>query len=194
MWLGRDQGDLAWHSPLEPAALCPSFREGTVLCSCSANPSTERAMPCCYSRGSLNHLRAWCGNFRATILSSLRGQWLEAASTEQTEPCLSGSLKLKHCSSLSEGWSPGGDAFPSPGCQRCRTRTVLISVGQIPGWCKAVKPRGLWESCALLRPWGCAGLSSQVCVSGCPQCGVPVALARLSSASGGWERLQSCLG
>lgn len=39
--LDWDQGDLAWHSPQEPAALCPSFKEGTVLCSCSANPSTK---------------------------------------------------------------------------------------------------------------------------------------------------------
>lgn len=145
-------------------------------------------------QGSLNHLRAWWGNFRAAVPSSPQGQWPEAASTEQTEPCLSGSLRLKHCSSLSEGWSPGEDAFASLGCQCCHTRTVLISVGQIPGWCKAAKPQGLWESWALLRPWRRAGLSSRVCASVCPQCGVPVALARLSSASGGWERLQSCLG
>jgi len=189
-----DQGDLAWHGSLEPAALCPSFKEGIVLCSCSTNPFTEGAMPSCYNRGSLDHLWAWWGSSKAAIPSSPQGQWPEAASTEQTEPCLSGDSRLKHCSSLSEGWSPGGDGVPSPGCQCRCTRAVLISAHQIPGWCKAMKCQGLWESWALLCPWGLAGLSSGIFVSVCPQCGVPVALARLSSTSGGWESLQNCLG
>lgn len=128
MWPGRVPGASSSVSLLQG---------GSQLCSCSASPCTEGPLPCYCNRGSLNHLWARWGNCRAAVPWSPRGQWPEAVTSEQTEPCLSGSSVLEHCSSLCKGWSPGGDAFLCLGCQQCCTRTVLISAGHIPAWCRA---------------------------------------------------------
>lgn len=62
-----------------------------------------------------------------------------------------------------------------PGLSALLYKDGIDLCSHIPGWCRATEPRSSGR--AGPRPWGGAGLSSQVCVSVCPQHEVPTTLA-----------------
>lgn len=135
-------------------------------------PFHRGALPCNYNRGSLNHLWAQWGNSRAAVPSSPRGQWPEAASTEQTEPCLSGSSVLEHCCSLSPRAGPWRRCLPVPGLSALLYKDGIDLCRPNPRLVQSHRAPWLWQSWTLPCPWGDAGLSSQLCASVClsPAC------------------------
>lgn len=157
-------------------------------------PFHQGALPCYYNGGSLNHLQARWGNseLQSPHPHEDNGQ-RQQAMNKQSPVCLAAQCWNTAPVSL-QGLEPWRRCLPVPGLSALLYKDGIDLCRPHPRLVQSHRAPWLWQSWALPRPWGGAGLSSRVCVSVCPSVRCQGLWLGPSSASGGWERLQSCLG